>query len=121
MLSIADFLRTDIDGPSFFALSEEEQAQHQIRLVPDLTFPGWTPRYQGSQLEDIPWRTDFEDKLGIVDYTRRFIRDQEVRGVVVPRHTVELFWVEKVARIFEHDEQKKQFLVQQVRATKISK
>lgn len=101
-----------------FGYTEEEQAQHPVATIICPKFDVFPPKY-GAQLRDIRWRHDFEHEFGIVDYTRTFIGLHEQRGVVLARHTVEVSWVEKVANIFEDDEDKKDFLVSQVRTIAI--
>lgn len=96
-----------------FGYTEEEQAQHPVSTIPHRKFDVFPPQY-GGHLRDVRWRHEFEDKFGIVDYTRIFISIHEQRGVILTRHTVELSWVQQVAKIFEDDEEKKDFMVLQV-------
>ncbi|KAG6997510.1 hypothetical protein G7Y79_00040g076750 [Physcia stellaris] len=102
--------------PGNMGYTEEAQAQHPI---PHRKFDVFPPQY-GGHLKDIRWRHEFEDTFGIVDYTRIFINIHEQRGVVLTRHTVELSWVQQVAKMFEDDEEKKEFMVLQLRCALIN-
>ena len=108
----------DEKDTNFFQLSKEEQSQHSILTITNPLFEISAPKYQ-SQLKDIPWQENFEDSLGIVNYTMAFLRAHERQGVVVTRHTVELSWAEKVVKIFENDIEKQHFFVSQVSTLKL--
>ena len=106
-------LEDDGKHVNFFMLTKDEQSLFANPVISLPRFEIHAPVHR-RQLQDIAWQADFEGDLGILEYTRLFVRTQEKELVVVTRRGVERSWGEKVKERFGDDEDKKEVFRGQV-------
>ena len=101
------------DKISFFEFKATDKRKVQIHKIYYPRLPFHSDCNFTCQLQEPPWRQRFEDGYGILDYTRAYLDLND--KIIVARRTVELAWVEAVIKMFEDGEEKRQFLIEQVR------